>query len=103
MLPTRAECAGVVFSEASAYGIPSITTDTGGVTTYVKKGINGFTKTFSAGGEIYAERITQLLLDKKTLTDLKHSSRKYYEETLNWDNWGNQFLQTAERLVKEKR
>ena len=29
-LPTRAECAGIVFSEAAAYGIPSITTDTGG-------------------------------------------------------------------------
>jgi glycosyltransferase involved in cell wall biosynthesis len=29
LLPTRAECAGIVFCEASAYGIPVITTLTG--------------------------------------------------------------------------
>lgn len=50
LLPTRAECAGVVFSEASAYGIPSITTDTGGVTTYVKNGVNGYSLPYSTGG-----------------------------------------------------
>lgn len=42
LLPTIAECAGIVFAEASGYGIPSITYDTGGVGTYVIDGINGF-------------------------------------------------------------
>lgn len=31
LLPTRAECAGIVFNEASAYGVPILLTDTGGV------------------------------------------------------------------------
>ena len=103
LLPTRSECAGVVFSEASAYGIPSITTDTGGVSTYVKNGINGFTLPLKAATDAYAEKISQLLADKLAMQNLKLSSRKYYKENLNWDLWGKQFQQIAERLVKEKR
>ncbi len=98
-LPTRAECAGVVFSESSAYGIPSITTDTGGVTTYVKNGINGFTRPLNAGGEDYAELICSLLSNKDSMTALKKSSRQYYDENLSWDLWGQKFRELAENLV----
>lgn len=103
LLPTRAECAGIVFNEASAYGVPSITTDTGGVSTYVKNGINGFALPILAGANAYAETISELLADKQAIQHLKLSSRKYYEETLNWDTWGRRFQQIAERLVKEKK
>lgn len=103
LLPTRAECAGVVFSEASAYAIPSITTDTGGVSTYVKNGINGFALSLQANADAYVEKISQLLADNKAMQNLKHSARKYYDENLNWDQWGHRFGQIAERLVKEKR
>ncbi len=103
LLPTRAECAGVVFSEASAYGIPSITTDTGGVISYVQNGVNGFALSPQAGADAYAEKISQLLADKQAIQNLRLSSRKFYEEKLNWDLWGKQFQQIAEQLVKEKR
>jgi glycosyltransferase involved in cell wall biosynthesis len=100
LLPTRAECAGVVFSESSAFGIPSISTDTGGVTTYVKNGINGFTLPLAEGAEAYATKLEHLVADQKAMQDLKLSSRKYYEERLNWELWGRQFQQIAERLVR---
>jgi len=103
LLPTRAECAGVVFCEASAYGIPSVTTDTGGVTTYVKNGMNGFTLPFNAGAGDYAQKIEELVSNPQAMQTLKLSCRKYYEEKLNWDLWGQQFQQIAERLIKEKR
>lgn len=103
LLPTRAECAGVVFSESSAYGIPSITTNTGGVSTYVKDGINGFALPFDAGAEAYAQKIEQLVSNRQSLQALKLSCRNHYEEKLNWDNWGRQFQQIVERLLKEKR
>lgn len=35
LLPTRAECAGIVFNEASVYGVPILSPDTGGVSDYV--------------------------------------------------------------------
>ena len=103
LLPTRAECAGVVFSEASAYGIPSITTNTGGVSTYVQDGLNGYTLPLNAVAEAYAQKIEQLVSDPQAMRSLKLSSRKFYEEKLDWDLWGRQFQKIAERLVKEKR
>lgn len=103
LLPTRAECAGVVFSESSAYGIPSITTNTGGVSTYVMDGVNGYALPFEAGAEAYAQKIDRLVSNQKVMQDLRLSSRKYYEEKLNWDLWGQQFQQIVERLLKEKR
>jgi glycosyltransferase involved in cell wall biosynthesis len=99
LLPTRAECAGVVFSEASAYGIPSITTNTGGVTTYVKDGINGFALPLEAGAAAYAEKIEWLLTDSFQYQRLRLSSRELYDEYLNWNSWGNVFQQLAQKLT----
>lgn len=103
LLPTRAECAGVVFSEASAFGIPSITTDTGGVSTYVRNGINGFTLPAEAGGEAYAEKIVTISNDISTLTRLKKSSRHFYETNLAWDHWGDRFREIAENCLQQNR
>ncbi len=100
LLPTRAECAGIVFCESSAYGIPSITTNTGGVSTYVKDGINGYAFPPDAPAELYAKKIEQLVSDPQAMQDMKRSSRKYYEEILNWDTWGQRFKEIAEQLVR---
>lgn len=102
LLPTRAECAGIVFSEASAYGIPSITTDTGGVTTYVKNGVNGYSLPYSAPGEKYATRIQSILADPTGLEELKKSSRTFYETSLAWDLWSQRFREIAENCFQEK-
>lgn len=102
LLPTRAECAGVVFSEASAFGIPSITTNTGGVSTYVQDGINGYLLPFHAGADAYAKKIEQLVLNPLAMQNLKLSGRKFYEERLNWNLWGQQFQEIAGSIIKEK-
>jgi glycosyltransferase involved in cell wall biosynthesis len=103
LLPTRAECAGVVFSEAAAYGIPSITTDTGGVTTYVQNGVNGYKLSMEATGEMYAVTIADLWNDKNKLAALKKSSRDCYEQQLNWNKWGEKFKEIAENCIQQKR
>jgi glycosyltransferase involved in cell wall biosynthesis len=101
LLPTRAECAGIVFSEASAWGIPSITTDTGGVTTYVKDGINGYALPMQAKAESYADLICKLYKEKTCLEELKQSSRDFYDHHLSWEHWGEQFRQIARGLVNQ--
>ena len=91
LLPTRAECAGIVFCEAAAYGIPSISTNTGGVGTYVRDGINGYALPLAAGAADYALRISQLWNNQQELTQLKQQSRQLFEQELNWDAWGEAF------------
>lgn len=90
LLPTRAECYGIVFCEASAYGLPSITTATGGVTSIIKDGINGYALPTEATLEAYANAIEPLLRDPERLRLLRQSSRKRYEESLTWALWQKQ-------------
>ena len=88
-VPTRADCTPMVFCEASAFGMPVITTDTGGVKSVVENGINGYCLAMDAGPEEYAEIIRKLINDKKHYMNLIISSREQYEKHLNWKNWGN--------------
>ncbi len=101
LLPTRAECAGVAYSEASAFGLPSITTDTGGVKTYVEDDVNGFTLPIDAGAAAYAEKIKMVFDDKEKYYQLRTSTRKKYEATLNWDAWGRTFHSIAEKIMHQ--
>lgn len=88
LMPTRADCTPVVFCEASAYGTPSITTDTGGVGAVVEDGINGFKLSFEAQGKDYAELIANIYADKPAYRRLSKSTREKYENELNWGAWG---------------
>jgi glycosyltransferase involved in cell wall biosynthesis len=99
LLPTRAECAGLVFCEAGAFGIPAITTDTGGVGTYVQNGINGFTLPLYSGAEAYADKIMDLYNHDDAYRQLSISSRNKYETTLNWDAWGASFKLVVSKLI----
>lgn len=88
LLPTRNECFGLVFCEANAFGLPVITTHTGGVPEVVKDGQNGFVLPISARGSDYAEIIARLYQDGQRYTDLVVSSRAAFDERLNWNAWG---------------
>jgi glycosyltransferase involved in cell wall biosynthesis len=88
ILPTTAECFGLVFCEASAMGTPSIARDTGGVGGVIQNGINGFLIPDSANGETYAEKIISVL-ESGQYPSLRASSKALYDSKLNWDVWGN--------------
>ncbi len=87
ILPTRADCYGIVFSEAAAFGLPVIATNTGGVSGVVKEGINGHLLPLEARGDQYAKLIKEIYLDKVRYDKLVHSSRDRFENYLNWDVW----------------
>jgi glycosyltransferase involved in cell wall biosynthesis len=87
LLPTRAECSAIVFCEASAYGVPTISTDTGGVSTVVVEGENGYLLGMDATGAEYAALIGRLWADPAGLRQLRRSSRERYDCVLNWKMW----------------
>jgi glycosyltransferase involved in cell wall biosynthesis len=100
LLPTRAECAGIAFSEASAFGVPSITTNTGGVPTYVQNGVNGYTLPIEDTGDGYADLIADIYTDTERYQALRYSSRRRFEEDLNWEAWGRSFETVLKRINK---
>ena len=84
ILPTHAECAGIVFCEACAYGIPSITFDTGGVGDYVRNDINGYRLPVGSSAEDFAKKIIEYVSDSKKTEELQRNARYMYETELNW-------------------
>ena len=89
ILPTKQECFGVVFCEASAFGLPSLTTDTGGISSAVKNNINGFRFKLSDGGNEYAAKVYSIFTDyENKYIPLSVSSRELYDKELNWEAFG---------------
>ena len=98
LVPTRAECFGIVFCEASAYGLPVITADTGGITEVVKSGENGCVLPHSAVAADYAKVIYEIFSDESRYYELVRRSRAAYEERLNWDAWGRKVRQLFDEI-----
>lgn len=99
LLPTTAECFGIVFCEASAYGLPSIAPRSGGVGGAVVDGENGFLIEQAADPDAYAEVIARLMADPGELSSLRASSRRRFEAELNWDVWGRRMAEVLGELV----
>lgn len=87
ILPTEFDCFGIVFSEASAFGVPSVAADAGGVSQAVKEGANGYLLPADATAADYANVIRTVYADKAAYTALCASARREYRRRLNWDVW----------------
>jgi glycosyltransferase involved in cell wall biosynthesis len=101
LLPTRQECSAIAFSEAAAFGLPTITYDTGGVGNYVINGVNGQLFPMSEGSREMASLIARLVKED-ALAALSRSSRKLYEEKLNWDVWLEKTRKVIDRAIAGK-
>lgn len=99
LLPSRADCTPVVFSEANSYGVPVLTTATGGIPSIIRNGINGFCV---ARDESLVAHLAQHVLD--TLSDhdryltLAKTSRREYTSRLNWKTSGQEIRRLLEKL-----
>lgn len=98
IMPTRNDCSPIVMCEANGYGLPCITTDTGGVGEIILNGHNGFALPMEARGKEYAAVIEPLITSPSELRKLSENARKKYEEVLNWSQWGKKMHEIIQRL-----
>ena len=90
ILPSRAECAAIAFADANSFGLPVVTTDVGGIASFVEQGKTGVMLPLSATGEDFATTIEFLYQDEAAYQQMRVAARQRYEETLNWDKWALQ-------------
>lgn len=102
LLPTRADCFGVVFCEASSWGLPSFATRTGGVPTAVNDGVNGYLFDPSVPAQEWANRIAALVQRPEAYAALCRSSYAEYRNRLNWDSAGKKIEQLLGDLLAQK-
>ncbi|RMD98740.1 MAG: glycosyltransferase [Bacteroidetes bacterium] len=91
LLPTRADCTPIVLAEAAAYGMPVITTDTGGIRSMVEHGKTGYVLPITARGSEYASLIREAFTSPMVYERLVVGARDRFEQQLNWDAWGQRF------------
>jgi glycosyltransferase involved in cell wall biosynthesis len=97
LLPTEAECSPIIFSEASAYGLPIFTYDTGGLGNYVINGCNGYRLSLSERGEAFARKIKECI-DNGEFLKLKNGCLQLYKVKLNWKAWASRFS----KLIRQR-
>ncbi len=99
IVPSRAECYGIVFCEANSFGVPSVSTAVGGIPTVIKNGVNGQTFELEASAERYAEYISETFADYSKYQTLARSSFREYETRLNWNVAGQTVKNLLEKIV----
>ena len=87
-MPTRADCTPISFCEAASYGLPVISTDTGGVSAHVVSGETGILLPLEASAGNYADEIEKLLKNPAAMEIFAKNARLKYEKELNWEAWG---------------
>ena len=99
IVPTVAECFGVVFVEAAAFGLPSIGTRVGGVTSAIEEDVTGFLMAPDATGADYADKLEPYFRSQDEYDRLCESALAAYEERLAWKNRGRELLALMEKSL----
>jgi glycosyltransferase involved in cell wall biosynthesis len=87
ILPSRAECYGIVFAEANAFGVPILASNVGGIPTVINEGKNGFMVPIQdqrAEVEEYCELVLRAMSTPDIYRRLGNSALEEYKTRLNW-------------------
>jgi glycosyltransferase involved in cell wall biosynthesis len=96
--PARADASPMVLAEASAFGVPAITTNVGGIPSLVRDGING--RLFSPDDpDGMTEAIFNLMRDRAAYQALCQSAVAEYQARLNWATSAAKMKALIERLT----
>jgi glycosyltransferase involved in cell wall biosynthesis len=99
ILPSKAECYGLVFCEANSFGVPCLATNVGGIPTIIRDGYNGKTFNKDADVEDYCEYVIHLFTHYSKYQELALSSFHEYQARLNWTVAGRTVKDLLETLI----
>lgn len=85
ILPSESECYGLVLIEAAAFGLPSVSSDVGGMTSAMIEGETGYAFAAGASARDYADRLMPLITDGAAYRDQCIRAFEAYESRLTWD------------------
>jgi glycosyltransferase involved in cell wall biosynthesis len=96
ILFSKSEAYGVVNAEASAFGLYTITHETGGISGAIKNNINGKRFSTTTNIDLIAKYIINIFQNKKNFIKKSNSSRDFYDKNLNWEIIGNKLKKIIE-------
>lgn len=88
VMPSLAECYGIVFCEANAYGLPVVGANNGGMPTIIRHNTNGYlfdyTK-YEQSLEEIAEKLIEIAENRGNYEEAASKSHNEYKMRLNWE------------------
>lgn len=99
LAPTQAECFGLALCEAAHYGLPAISTDTGGVPSLIRDGVTGLLLPPGSPGSAYADAIAALIASPDRYEAMSRAALADAASRLNWTVWAEKVAAAvSERL-----
>jgi glycosyltransferase involved in cell wall biosynthesis len=99
IVPSRAECYGVVFCEANSFGVPCLSRKVGGISTIIKQDVNGSLFEVNADTSEYCKYIYRLFTNYADYQKLAISAFYEYELRLNWEVAGGKVQNLLEEIL----
>jgi glycosyltransferase involved in cell wall biosynthesis len=97
--PSRFHSAGIVISEAAAFGLPTITNAAGGLATTVQHDQTGIVLPEDSPPQAYADAIMDLLNDKTRYQRYRVNARDRFDDILNWEKAGIRLAQIIKEVL----
>ncbi len=94
LVPSHAECFGLVFAEAQSYGLPCISLNSHGIPGVVDHNKTGLLYDSTASATAIAQEIITLLKNRPTYIDMAVAARTKFKNELNWDQFGRKVYVT---------
>jgi glycosyltransferase involved in cell wall biosynthesis len=101
LLPSRAECFGLVFAEAQSYGLPCIALANQGIPGVVDDGSTGLLFAPDTDALAIAQRVLALANNRATWQAMADAARKKFSDTLNWSAFGARMHQRIALACEE--
>jgi len=95
--PSRFHSAGIVISEAAAFGLPTITNAAGGLATSIQDDVTGIVLPKNSPASAYVDAITALIEDKVRYQKYCTAAKERFDQKLNWEKAGNRLFE----IIKE--
>lgn len=100
ILPTKADCTPIVIAEALAFGIPVLTSKTGGIASMIQDDYNGFLFDLNdVGGYVF--KIIQLRNDVNLYRQISENCLLTSKQQLNWNIWAATCHEQIEKYLKK--
>jgi glycosyltransferase involved in cell wall biosynthesis len=99
VVPTRAECFGVVFAEAQAFGLPPVSRAVQALPSIVADGVTGILEPPDAPAAAYSRRLLALIHDKDRYRSMARAARARFEGQLTWERFAARVVETIEQAL----
>jgi glycosyltransferase involved in cell wall biosynthesis len=86
LVPTLAECFGIVFAEAQAFAVPPVSRRVDALPSIIRNGETGLLLPLDAPAHLYAQALREFVTDPARYVRMATAARTRYESQFTWDH-----------------